>query len=145
MYILLIERDLHNGMILSILSISSHLMHLWLFPKIRRCGTFIHTSPQKYASPLSRLDFFFSFEVFEQITPFVRYFSHFLTMPSRLTILCSTFENSIDMTKFRVWLWYRVNWTRLSTMVWYCPLWAWVFALGFPKRPHTNEDSIPWL
>ena len=31
---------------------------------------------------------------------------------------------SIEMTKFRAWLWYHVRRTRLSTMVWYCPLWA---------------------
>ena len=31
---------------------------------------------------------------------------------------------SIDMTKFRAWLWYHGRRTRLSTMVWYCPLWA---------------------
>ena len=50
---------------------------------------------------------------------------------------------SIGTTKFRTWLWYHVRRTRLSTMVWYCPLWAHGFALGFPKMPHFSFIN-PW-
>ena len=41
-------------------------------------------------------------------------------------VLCSKFEDSINMTKsfIRARLWYHVRRTRLSTMVWYCPLWV---------------------
>ena len=57
----------------------------------------------------------------------------------------SRIYQSIGMTKFRALLWYHVRRTRLSTMLWYCLLWglsSHSFALGFPKRPHTNGECI---
>ena len=45
----------------------------------------------------------------EQSTPFVWHFSHFLLNLRGSQLLCSTFEDSIDMTNLRAWLCYHVR------------------------------------
>ena len=67
-------------------------------------------SPKAYGAieqPPLNLDSFS--RVLEQSTPFVRHLSHFWLHLWDSQFICLTFDDSIDMTKLRAWIWYHVR------------------------------------
>ena len=111
----------HNGMILSILSLTSHdlIINLWSFPKLvdvelSSSNTSLRSNKVCLSLIEARLFFFFWS------------LSHFLlclrggSTPFLLEFFVRHLRiyQSIGTTKFRAWLWYHIRWTRLSPQ-WY--------------------------
>ena len=63
--------------------------------------------------------------------------SHFRLHLRGSQLLCSTFENFIDMTKLRTWLWYHVR--NHNSPHWYGIV-HFEHKLGLPQKPHSNRD-----